>query len=66
MFYYVDCPECKKDISHLATTEKLESDEPIYCPHCETALRLQYGESFDGEMGESMGMFWVIRWEEKE
>ena len=65
MYYYVDCPECKKDLSHLAETDNLD-DGPIECPHCATMLRLQYGENFDEDMGESVGMFWFIKWEEKE
>lgn len=64
MFYYVDCPKCQKDISRFAEEDNLNNG-PIYCPHCETALRLKYAEQFDEEMGGSYGMFWFEIWEEK-
>lgn len=63
MFYYVDCPTCKKDISYLATEEKLDTG-PVYCPHCETKLRLKFSESFEEEMGCICGMFWFEPWED--
>jgi uncharacterized protein YbaR (Trm112 family) len=64
MFYYVDCPICKKDISRFAEEDNLEKG-PIYCPYCESALQLKYAETFDEEMGDNFGMFWFEKWEEK-
>ncbi|MBS4032003.1 MAG: hypothetical protein KGZ63_11375 [Clostridiales bacterium] len=57
MFYYVFCPECKNDLSHFANTDNLDK-EAIYCTHCESALRLNYGESFDEDYGCDCGLFW--------
>jgi uncharacterized protein YbaR (Trm112 family) len=65
MFYYVDCPHCKKDISRFAEEEKIESG-PIYCPYCETALRLKFTEMYDEEMESNCGIFWFEKWEEEE
>lgn len=62
MFYYVDCPECKKDLSRFAEPEKVDT-VAIYCPHCESALRLKSGESFDKEMGCDCVIFWFEKWE---
>ncbi|MBS3886186.1 MAG: hypothetical protein KGZ41_03205 [Dethiobacter sp.] len=63
MFYYVDCPECKKDLSHFAKQENLNK-EPIYCPYCENALSLKYGEIYEQEMGGDCIIFWFEKWED--
>jgi len=63
MFYYVDCPECKKDLSRFAEQENLDNG-PIYCPYCESALRLKYGEIFEREMGGDCIIFWFEKWED--
>ena len=63
MFYYVDCPECKKDLSRFATEENLVAAEPTYCIFCEAKLRLMYTEIDDEEMGNSCVMYYFEKWE---
>lgn len=63
MFYYVDCPVCKKDLSRFAEPENIDKGA-IYCPHCETALRLKFAEVYDKEMGGDCTHFWFEKWEE--
>lgn len=57
MFYYADCPNCKKDLSNFATEDNLTRDV-IYCPHCECGLKLHFTETWDEDMGCLCGMFW--------
>lgn len=64
MFYYVDCPVCKKDLSCFAEQENLEKS-PIYCTHCETALRLKHSETWDDDFGCEVALFWFEKWEEE-
>ena len=65
MFYYVDCPECKKDLSRFATQEALDAGDAIYCIFCEAKLRLKYTEVDDEEMGGGCIMFYFEKWEDE-
>jgi len=57
MFYYADCPVCKKDLSNFAAEENLIK-EVICCPHCESRLKLCFTETWDEDIGCLYGMFW--------
>lgn len=59
MYYYVDCPECRKDLSHMACKENL--GVVLTCIHCETELQLNYVESFDKELGCLCGYYFFTR-----
>ena len=63
MFYYVDCPVCKKDMSRFAEPENVDKGA-IYCTQCETALRLKSAESFDKELGCDCVLLWFEKWED--
>ncbi|MDW7651564.1 MAG: hypothetical protein SCK29_13795 [Bacillota bacterium] len=65
MFYYVDCPVCKKDLSEFVSPEKFEDEEPVFCIHCETKLRLRLTEQEDEEMGGLCGIFWFEKWDKE-
>lgn len=57
LFYYVDCPFCKKDLSFFATEENLAA-QAVYCPFCQEKLRLRFAESWEEELGCVCGMYW--------
>ncbi len=54
MFYYADCPACKKDLSDFATTENVGL---FVCPFCQNKLTLKFQEIWDEEIGCLCGMF---------
>jgi ribosomal protein S27E len=64
LFYYVDCPECKKDLSQFVKPEDVD-ENPTFCLYCETKLRLKYTEQYDEEMGDDFGMYWYEKWDKE-
>jgi transcription elongation factor Elf1 len=57
MFYYVDCPKCKNDLSRHATVENLDTEHFI-CTYCDSKLKLHFTEDWDEDLGDVYGIFW--------
>jgi uncharacterized protein YbaR (Trm112 family) len=54
MFYYADCPACKKDLSHFATPE---NEGAFTCPYCRDRLKLVFQEFWDEEISCLCGLY---------
>lgn len=59
LYYYVDCPECRKDLSHMTREENLGN--VMTCIYCSAELKLNYMESFDEELGFLCGYYYFTK-----
>ena len=57
LFYYVCCPVCKEDLSHLVDEEDPQ-EISANCTYCRTPLRLNYSIYWDRDLGAEVLFFW--------